>query len=240
MHGDVVEMGEHARGRRRGGLGLGILLDLGLGRLRLLVAEVDNRLAGSSHGHAEHGRGGSEHEALGDVELETRNAAALDGLERSLHLGFDGDVALGVDVGNPLDHGPADNGCFLGGHDDALDGPVAPLAQLDEAHLGTLNARVVQECSHDDSLAIVCVVQGANLDLLDVLAESRGIGLADAVVVLGGVIFEGDLCDGGSGELSSTRCLLGLLLRLGLGLLSALLGRRSARFLHDVDVGRMW
>lgn len=155
------------------------------------------------------------------MKLESRDPAALDGFERLLHLGFNRHEALGVDVGYPFNHLSTDNGLLLRGHNDALDVPVAALAELDEAHLGALYPRYLEKRAHDDRLSNVGFVEGAYFDFFGILAEGRRRGLSVPIVVFGGVILE--LGGSSGGEFCSTLGFQSLLLRLSLGLLRALL-----------------
>ena len=181
-------MGQHAsRGNSRGVLGL-LLLSL-LASLAL-IAEVDNRLASSLKSHTQDGRSRSKNVALGNVKLKSGNTAALDRLKRLLNLGLNSNETLRADAGDPLNHGLADNRLLLRGHNYTLNIPVSTLSQLDKAHLGTLNTRVLEPSADNNSLSIVRLVKVSDLDLLGILAESSAGDLLVSVAVLGGVVGE--------------------------------------------------
>ncbi|KAM0819334.1 hypothetical protein AB5N19_05149 [Seiridium cardinale] len=90
-----------------------------------------------------------EHKALCDVKLESRDSAALNGFGRSLHPDFNRNEDPEVDAGDPSDHAATDDGLLLRGHNDALDVPVTPFAELKKARLGALYERVLKSCTHD-------------------------------------------------------------------------------------------
>lgn len=227
MHDNVVQVSQHGRCRRTT---LGLLLLGGLLRLRLLVAKVGDGTVRSSQGHAQRRGSSSNDEELGDVQLKLGHAAALDGRKGLLDGGLDGDEAFGVDGAHPLYHALADDGLSVvrlvvgRSADDALDGPVALLAQLDKGHLGALHARVLQPCPDDDRLSKVGLADVLEVDVLSAGREGREQGRSgSAVEVLGGV-FLGLVGGCGNGDsLGSSLGLESFLLGLGLGLLGGLL-----------------
>lgn len=177
---------------------------------------------GSTQRQAQHLGPAGDAVHLGDVQLVVGDLAALDGLEGLLHLRLDGDVALERDGADPLDHLLADGLAVGAGGHHALDGPVAQLAQLDEAHLGALHARVLDPGTQLDRLAEVRLAVGFEGDL----GGGESDYIAVAVVVLGLVLGVGTGLRSGLLGLLLGRAfgLLGLLLCFGLGLLEGLLG----------------
>nr|XP_036578509.1 uncharacterized protein CTRU02_11429 [Colletotrichum truncatum]KAF6785804.1 hypothetical protein CTRU02_11429 [Colletotrichum truncatum] len=83
-------------------------------------------------------------------------------------------------------------------HNDVLNVPGNPFAELNEARLGTLYASVLKPCAHNYLLSIVCFVKGTYFDLFGVLAEGQDRSLSVAIVVFEGVVFEVHAGGGGA------------------------------------------
>jgi len=129
VHGRIVKMNEHAGGWRPFLVTTFFPFDLDIGSLGCcLVIEVGNWSIRGGQCHAQHRRCRCQQITSRYEEFEARHATALDGLNRSLYLGFNHHKTLGVDSGDPLHHGSADNMRRLFrelrcSHDNTLDRP---------------------------------------------------------------------------------------------------------------------